>query len=205
MGFSLPAVTTCLGATQTCLAECFGRRGRFLTRAVQGKLAENLLAASQPDFAARMIAEVRQRCPRGPVRVHPVGDFATVEYIEAWCRIARMTPRCRYWWYSRAWRVEELRPALIDLGCEPNVRPWWSLDRDAPDPGQVPPGVSLAYLQTTADENIPDADLVFRPRRLRRDRPRTFALGLICNSERPQPTAGSCAECGRCFDEGPGE
>ncbi len=200
--FSIPAVLTCPGRTPLCQEACYARRGRFATGSIRSRLEENLGASGRPGFAARMIAEIRRRGVH-ILRVHVSGDFYDAGYVEAWCRIARMTPRVRLYCYSRSWRVPSILPALNDLSREPNMRLWWSLDRDTGWPASVPPGVNLAWLDDgEGAEGAREADLIFRIRRLRPEVPTLYPLRLVCTSERPGQGETTCSDCQKCWTDG---
>ncbi len=200
-GFSLPAVTTCPGRSGVCESNCYARRGRFVTDATRSRMEENLGASGRRGFVARMVAEIRRRGVH-VLRIHVSGDFYSAEYTEAWSRIARMTPRTRHYCYSRSWRVASIRPALIDLGREPNVRMWWSVDRETRLPGDLLPiGVNVAWLDDGQEaEDATEADLVFRVQRLRPEVPTLYPLRLTCPTERPATPHTTCSDCGRCWE-----
>jgi hypothetical protein len=72
--WSIPAVETCQGRSSLCENVCYARAGRFRTGPVRRRLADYLETATRPDFAARMIREVRRRWVQ-VCRVHVAGDF----------------------------------------------------------------------------------------------------------------------------------
>jgi hypothetical protein len=90
----------------------------------------------------------------------------------------------------------------------PNVRAWFSVDRQTGLPRRLPPGVRLAWLMTTADDRPPRADLIFRVQSLRRlvqkwvRWERGAAQTLVCPTE--NGVTGhrtSCEQCGICWRE----
>ena len=102
--------------------------------------------------------------------VHVSGDFYDAGYVAKWARIARASPHTAFFAYTRSWRRGEVLAALAELARLPNLRLWFSEDRDTGRPPTMP-GVRRAYLLADgeAESSVPeDADLVFRvplPRR----------------------------------------
>ena len=72
--WSLPAVETCPGRSDLCSRVCYARSGRFKTRTMQSRLAENLAAAEADGFTARITTEVHRRGVQ-TLRIHVSGDF----------------------------------------------------------------------------------------------------------------------------------
>ena len=112
--FSLPAITTCPGASPVCRKECYALRGRFhfLRRAYRRYLA----ASREEGFPARMIGEIRRRWA-GCVRIHVSGDFYSAEYVRKCVAIAQACPGTRFFAYTRSWRVADIAEALGE--CAP--------------------------------------------------------------------------------------
>ena len=191
--FSLPAVATCPGASPSCRKECYALRGRFLflRRAYQRYLA----ASQEEGFSARMVGEIRRRWA-GCVRIHVSGDFYSAAYVRKWAAVARACPGTRFFAYTRSWRRADIAGALEELSGCPNVRLWYSCDRDTGTPAHVPRRVKLAWMQTGADDIPPRADLVFRVHRLRRTVAKRVALALVCPVE--NGATGHRTDCGRC-------
>jgi hypothetical protein len=195
--WSLPALTTCPGSSPNCERVCYAGTNRYRYPAVRRRLRWNLVQAKKPDFADRMAAEVRTRgCL--VVRIHAAGDFFSKEYAEAWLRVMREVPQPRYYWYSRSWRVPDIRVVLERMAALSCCRGWFSTDADTGTPEDVPVTVRLAHMQTAADEVVPpDAHLVFRPRGLRRH---PLPLPVVCPSERPDGRGDvTCGLCKRCW------
>jgi hypothetical protein len=191
--FSLPAVTTCPGSSGPCRRECYALRGHFplLARAFRYYLA----ATRALGFAARMVAEVHRRFV-ACVRIHVSGDFFSAAYVRAWLTIVRACPTVRFYAYTRSWRVPELAGPLAELSRCRNVRLWYSCDRDTGIPARVPRRVRLAWMQTSADDLPPRADLVFRVVRLSRTVAKRMGLTLVCPVE--NVATGHRTDCGRC-------
>jgi hypothetical protein len=166
---------------------------------VSRQLSENLEAATRPDFAARMIREIRRRWVQ-VCRVHVAGDFLSEAYAKAWVRVFRACPQTRFYAYTRSWRVPEIAPILVQMARLRNVRLWFSADRETGLPGSVPRGVRVAWLQDGQGQPEP-ADLVFVVRRLRQAASLRLELPLVCPHETPQGRQAevTCSTCGRCW------
>ena len=191
--FSLPAVATCPGASPACRCECYALRGRFhfLRRAYRRYLA----ASAEEGFVARMVGEIRRRWA-GCVRIHVSGDFYSAEYVRKWAAVARACPATRFFAYTRSWRRADIAEALAELSRCRNVRLWYSCDHDTGIPARVPRRVRLAWMQTSADDLPPRADLVFRVHRLRGTVAKRVSLALVCPVE--NGATGHRTDCGRC-------
>lgn len=197
--WSLPAVETCPGRSDLCSRVCYARSGRFKTRAMRSRLAENLVAAQALAFVSRIAAEVHRRGVH-TLRIHVSGDFFDPDYVTKWASIARRCPRTTFYAYTRTWRVPEIAPALATLAGLPNVRLWFSCDAETGPPFEIPPGVRLAYLQIDRHEQ-PTGDLVFRVRPLRGQPSARQLLTVVCPTEivprRSDVTCTSCRLCHR--------
>src|SRR5262249_18564928 len=152
--FGLPPVQSCPGASETCMSHCYARSGRFRIPAVLDRLHRSWEAIHKPLFVERMALEIQLRRAR-IVRIHDAGDFVSASYIRKWARIIRSCPGVQFYCYTRSWSVPRLRPILErELVPLPNLRLWYSADKDLGVPSKVPAGVRVAYLQTTQDEQI---------------------------------------------------
>ncbi len=122
-------------------------------------------------------------------------------YARKWLQIMQRSPRVRFYFYTRSWRVQAIK-AVIDLMAElPNCRAWYSTDVDTGMPASVPPRVRVAWLMTDpADAPPPGADLVFRVRRLR-NRTAPIPTTCVCPAEDGVPRARpvTCDRCGFCW------
>lgn len=197
--WSLPAVETCPGRTALCERVCYARNGRYRTQFMRDRLADNLDAALRDDFAPRVADEVRRRGVH-TLRVHVSGDFFSQEYARKWLAIARRAAGTRLYAYTRSWRVPEVAPILAELAGLRNVRLWYSCDAETGLPGDMPPRVRVAFLQTDPGEE-PAGNLVFRVERLRAEPARRVGLTLICPRETGLPGAAdvTCTSCRRCY------
>lgn len=202
--YSLPAITTCPGATDACRSTCYATRHRYLSTSVRYALSTNL--ATLTAAPAQVESDIRRqlaaaRTSRPLVRLHPSGDFFAVAYAWLWYRIIRDHPAVQFWVYTRSWRFPRFAAILTKLAALPNLRLFYSIDRDTGLPAAVPESVRLAYLSISPDDTPPhEADLVFRDYAIR-GVPQIRANGvLVCPHENgtmgaPHVTCASCRLC----------
>lgn len=198
--WSLPAIETCTGRSDLCSRVCYARSGRFRTRTMQSRLAENLAAAEADDFVPRITAEIHRRGVH-TLRIHVSGDFYDPEYALKWAAVARRCPRTTLYAYTRSWRVPAIAPALTELSRLRNARLWFSCDAETGSLPPLPPRVRVAYLQADRHEQ-PAGDLIFRVRTLRGQLPARQTLAVVCPTETVAPrrsnvTCTSCRFCHR--------
>jgi hypothetical protein len=108
----------------------------------------------------------------------------------------RRVPTVQFFFYTRSWQVPSIRRVLLRMVQLPNVRAWFSCDRDTGVPDHIPAGVRLAWLMTSHDDLPPHADLVFRTLPLRRTVLKRVGLALVCPTE--NGATGHRTDCGRC-------
>jgi len=118
--FSLPVLKTCPGKTEFCSRLCYGLKGRFTRQRIRELVQNNLEASRQPDFVERMIREILKAKPEA-FRLHVIGDFYSVEYVEKWLEIADRLPDVKFFGSTRSWRVLGLRDAVTRLRDLPNL------------------------------------------------------------------------------------
>ena len=190
--WSLPAIVTCPGATDVCRSACYATKSRFLFPAVRERLQWNYEQSLTPTFADRLAAEVKRKgCL--VIRVHVSGDYFSPEYCERWLWVMRKCPRPRYYWYSRSWVIPELARVLEQMAALRCCRAWYSVDALTGLPDRLAPGIRLAYLMTSQDEEPENVDLLFRVRKLRRKR---LALPMaVCPHEDGSANCGGCQKC----------
>jgi hypothetical protein len=200
--FSLPAFSTCPGATFACLLVCYALGFLFYVKANLAKHKANWeRAESAPEqFARDMIAEIRWKVVQ-IVRIHVAGDFFGVAYIRAWIKIARSCKRVKFLFYTRSWRVADLRPHLIELASLPNVYAFWSEDRDT-GPSDMPVGRRCFLCVEAEDEAlVPPGVLVFREET---KIPRKWINGSwVCAKEQGTGCNATCSSCRRCVISDP--
>ena len=198
--WSTPAVDTCPGATETCKAVCYANgRGHYRFDAVKERLRWNLEQSRLDSFVPRMVKDIRRKGAL-VIRVHASGDFGDEVYARKWLTIMRQCPRPRFYFYTRSWRIPSIAPALEEMAALKCCRAWYSTDRDTGLPDRIPPGVRLAFLQVSEDDTVENSDLLFRVRRLRKDKKR-IGLPTLCPSEtqRGRDRDVNCGNCTRCF------
>jgi hypothetical protein len=203
--FSLPSRSTCPGRSRLCARRCYSAHTEAHRPSVRTRYRRNLRLSRRPDFVARLAAFILRRGV-AIVRVHVGGDFYSAAYARKWLALMRRLPAVRFYFYTRSWRVPPIRRVLTAMARLPNVRAWFSADRQTGVPRRLPVGVRLAWLMTTPDDLPPRADLVFRVRSLRRlVRMRVGWEGdtgqaLVCPTE--NGVTGhrtSCEQCGVCW------
>jgi hypothetical protein len=198
--FSLPAVTTCPGASDACKSACYARKGNFLRPNVRDSLLRNYELSKTPNFIGLVAAHLAAHRAK-IVRLHPSGDFYSAGYVRRWASIARMCRDTLFYAYTRSWRVPSVRPAVADLARMPNVRVWYSIDRDTGLPKGPPRPVRLAYLAAdAADAPPPEADLVFRDGWRTAAKQIRSAGVLVCPVENGTNKPLTCEACRLCFD-----
>lgn len=199
--FSLPARETCPGATLACLMVCYALGFVFLTKSSLTRHTENWdRAKATEEFARDIILEIRYRRIR-MLRVHVAGDFFSADYVRAWTRIARRCKTTEFLFYTRSWRVEEMRAPLVELAGLPNVSGFWSEDRDT-GPCDLPNGRRCFLATTIQDELlVPPGVLVFRE--VTRE-PRKFINGSwVCAKEQGTRAGVTCSSCLQCVKDEP--
>ena len=155
----------------------------------------NLELSRRRDFARLVLAFLILHDVR-VVRIHVAGDFWCRGYARKWLTVMRRAPHVRFYFYTRSWRVPAIHPVLCQMALLPNVRAWFSCDRDTGVPEQVPAGVRLAWLMTRPDDLPPRADLIFRTLPLRRRVLKRVGLALVCPVE--NGVTGHRTDCERC-------
>jgi hypothetical protein len=195
--FDLPAVTTCPGRSSVCEQVCYATVSRYLLPSVQERLRWCYEQSRRRDFTRRLVQEIRRKGVL-VVRLHVSGDFYDASYAANWLAVMRQCPRVQFYFYTRSWRVPAIAAVLEQMAVLRNCRAWYSIDRETGVPERVPLGVRLAYLQLQEGEQPELADLMFRVRRLRRQR---TPLSLICPNETEQGRSHhvNCGNCGRCW------
>lgn len=196
--FSLPAVTTCPGRSRLCEKACYAMRGTVLLQ--QKAYARRHAASLRDDFVDRMTREVRLR-GAGLVRLHVSGDFYSAEYVRKWAAVAAACPGVRFFAYTRSWRTPAVRRELARLARLPNVRLWYSCDKETGLPARTPRGVRVAYMAVD-DADVPPAapDLAFRVKRTTvRKR---IGGAVVCPVENGTAAKAvvSCQKCGLCWE-----
>jgi hypothetical protein len=172
--FSVPRSSTCINATSVCWKLCYGKGIRYQSEAQKAKrqrnfrtiellldkggpelLAQNLVSlidqVRPADWLAASITGERTQTP-WTLRIHDVGDFFSVPYVEAWRLAAEQRPLCSLWFYTRSFLDSALFEAMTKLASLANCQGWLSIDSENYDSGLLAyaekPGVwKLALLQ----------------------------------------------------------
>ena len=119
-GFSLPVITTCPGKTPFCEHFCYGLKGWFTMERIKQVNDERLDATLRDDFVDIIVKEIlKTKAPA--FRLHVVGDFYTVEYVEKWIEIAKRLPDVIFFGSTRSWRCDFLSEVLKRFRDLPNV------------------------------------------------------------------------------------
>jgi hypothetical protein len=200
--FSLPSglTSTCPGATPACLAHCYARAFERYRPAAAARYRHNLALSRRRDFARRVRAFLIAHAVR-VVRVHVGGDFHSAEYAARWLQVIGRSPRTRFYFYTRSWRVQAIKAVIDRMAVLPNCRAWYSADRDTGVPADLPPGVRVAWMQTApADLPASPVHLVFRVR-AQRSAPSPSDRSFVCPAEDgvPRTPAVTCERCGHCW------
>lgn len=211
--FGLPAVLTCPGRTDLCggdEARCYATRSHYLLANVARPREENFVLAHRNDFADLVLDELYNRHDQSVVRPHDSGDLFSAFYAEAWYRVMAAARRShRFFLFSRSWRVAEVRPVLARMARLPNVRVWYSIDRETGWPARLPKRARLAYMMVDEwDFPARPVDLVFKDQCIRGRPTKRVGGSLVCPYEngatRDNRTGGklfNCHKCGLCWDD----
>lgn len=204
--FSIPAMLTCPGATNTCLSLCYACRGFFVMPSVAASHRRAYNASLRADFSRRMIHDIRERWVQ-VVRAHPAGDFYDAPYVAKWQAIAAACKSTTFFAYTRSWRIPAILPSLIKLAKQPNVQLWFSEDNET-GPSPVVSGVRVAHVVATAEDEATistRASLVFRERthlKLQPARVKRINDVLVCPYEQGGGAAKlTCTRCRICFTD----
>lgn len=204
--FGLPAVLTCPGSSTLCRSKCYALKGYFRMENVKASLMRNYQASLKDDFAELMIAAILSKnTPR--FRISTSGDFYSPEYLEKWIKIVKGCPETIFLVYTRSWTVAHFARPLAKLAKLPNMRLWYSADRETGYPDRLPPKVRVAYLaDSDADAKQIDPE---RVRLIFRDVPerKTVLLSVggrpVCPHENGRHSELTCESCKLCLRPAP--
>lgn len=152
MAFSISRAETCINATDICRRLCYGNGVRYQTAGQKAKrtrnfrtaqflldnggpalLSENLVhlvdLAKPRDWLTSIVTGVSTDVP-WTLRIHDVGDFFSIPYVEAWIDAACRRPDCSFWFYTRSFEDEQLFDNLSVLAGLKNCQGWLSLDSE---------------------------------------------------------------------------
>jgi hypothetical protein len=150
--FSLPRSKTCINATSICKKLCYGNGIRYQTEVQKAKRERNfrtiqfLLSKGGAELLAQnlclMVDQARPRdwfCSKitgvntavpWTLRIHDIGDFHSIDYVEAWIMTVQKHPECKFWFYTRSFCDDQLFASLTRLAGLSNCRGWLSVDSD---------------------------------------------------------------------------
>lgn len=171
--FSLQAGSTCPGASAFCASACYAKKGFIMFPQNQARYAKNFAESLTDNFVDKLVEEIHTAGVR-TVRIHPSGDFYSIEYVRAWTQAAKRLPWVRFFGYTRSWRIPSFMPALEELRALPNVVIYASMDDSMHD--KLPEGWPVAF---TGDIAV--------------------IYGTLC----PNQTSGgkvTCAQCRHCIE-----
>jgi hypothetical protein len=199
--WDLPAGLTCPGKTDVCNDRCYAQRSRYNFPQVKERLKWCHTMSKRSDFAKLMVQEIRRKGAAFIVRVHCSGDFYDAAYVQKWIEVMRACPHTRFYGYTRSYRVPSILPALAEMAELDNMRLWFSADCESGYPTDLPPNVSVAWMQVDEDEDVPPVNLIFRDYPLRKVRSTRVSLSLVCPVETPQGKERhvNCGVCRRCW------
>ena len=159
-----------------CLKHCYAYRYERLRPTCRRAYQRNLVLAQRPEEFVRAVTGILPRI-LSCMRIHVSGDFYSIDYARAWCRICAAFPQTQFWAYTRSWIVPRLCRPLEQLRNLPNVELFASTDPTMPLP---PEGWRVAFV---------DSD--------------PHARGIPCsNQTKPED---SCLACGYCFRQDTGD
>jgi hypothetical protein len=198
--FSIPAVRSCPGRSSVCESKCYARRGRFLHRNVQAKLRWAFEQSKRDDFVDRMCGELYRKGILA-CRWFVSGDVYSPAMALKMTEIVSRSEFCRFWLYSRSWRIPTIEPLLRAMAVLPNMVVHYSCDSETGMPDVVPDQVRVAWMSTEDDE-VPSGegiDLLFRTHKLRKERVPLHLLDVTCPQEVPGGKSVTCATCQWCI------
>ncbi len=148
--FSLMRSLSCINRTPACTAACYGNSVRYQSSGQRTKRERNyktcqyLIKEGGPELLAENLVILIDRArpseyligidfqPARPwtLRLHDVGDFFSISYVQAWRLAAKKRPLCNLWFYTRSFLDEQMLSELTGLASLENVRGWLSVDTD---------------------------------------------------------------------------
>ncbi len=206
--FSLPSGldTTCPGRTPICEKHCYDKRADKVRPNKRRRREANYRASRKASFVPLILGLIDYHDVQ-LMRLHVGGDFGTYLYTRKWLKIMKEAVHTRFWFYTRSWRVESIRPVIEQMSTLSNVRVWYSLDKDTGLPEHVPENVRCCWMMTEESDLPPpgEADLIFRIQKLRkkpllRIRPKEDNV-RICPDEdgMKRKKKVGCGPCNICF------
>jgi len=154
------------------------------------------------DFVERMSDELYRK---GIVlmRWHCAGDIYSPAYARKILEIVGRSLHTTFWLYTRSWRVKTIFPMVKALSLMPNMKLWLSADSETGYPPEVPDHARVCWMQTHADDDLEDADLVFLDHPLRKKTIPLDVIDKVCPTETPEghKRGVTCATCRICWTD----
>jgi hypothetical protein len=200
--FSVPAVRACPGRSRLCTQKCYAQRGRFLHPAVQEKLKWAFEQSKREDFVDRMCGELFRKGVLA-CRWFVSGDVYSPGFALKMTEIVTRSEFCKFWLYTRSWRIPTIEPLLRALAVLPNMVVYYSCDSETGLPAEVPDQVRIAMMQTEDDDEPTGdgIDLLFRTHKLRKERVPLHLAALVCPQETVAGKDRTCATCQVCINK----
>lgn len=143
---SLPAESTCPGKTLYCAKVCYAKKGFFRFPKINRSLQDNYEFSLTEDFVPFINAKLKKAKIKA-LRIHPSGDFYSLEYIDKWIAIAKANPTIKFWAYTRSWRIPEMIPKLKELSEQKNLVLFASTDETTKE--HPPSWIRIAHVAKT--------------------------------------------------------
>lgn len=127
--WNLPSVSTCPGASEWCMKNCYNadtRTDKFPIEKWQTNWWQVINKKNDlKNYIIKQLKESQEPCA---VRLHSSGDFFSVDYINFWFDIIEMNPKVSFWAYTRSWIIDELYLPLRHLNSLKNMQLFASWD-----------------------------------------------------------------------------
>jgi len=144
--FSLPAETTCPGATDLCKEYCYAKKAERVWPNVLPSREKNYKESKRfKQFMWNLYSWLSLKQPIY-FRIHESGDFYSQEYFNTWCTIAYLFPEIKFLAYTQIYD--------LDLSYKPdNLILYWTI---WPDSKEVPKDGLKAYVIDDGSNKIPN-------------------------------------------------
>lgn len=136
----------------------------------RNRYIENLEISKENYFISLIIDELAKKSGNN-IRIHPSGDFYSVDYINKWIEICKQLSNYNFWCYTRSWIVPELLSSLRKLNKIKNIQIFLSTD---PSMDLPPDDFRIAFIEDDKRSS-----------------------GIICLHD--SGLKKSCDKCGYCF------
>lgn len=200
-----PSKKNCPGAAHAgCRELCWAKRNSYASGSSKNQLAINSAFSRTNHFSGWCVDQLSNNAVAA--RIPGTGDFYSATFVRKVIDVARALPDVRFWCYTRCWWLTTIWAALEELGRQPNVSLWLSVDRKMLEHHGPPPACGLPVCWLAIDDgDVPLilVDLVWRNRgKNNRPLPPQQILGncVVCPHE-DGVTETTCARCGMCWRE----